>query len=183
MERVKDIKFDSVAPKMGFTLIEVLVVILIFGILVGIGVFTLGDIGKVSAEGEAERLLSIIKTGREAAISNQTHLMVSVNGRRFIFTLMETPPREFLSVSLERLRLGSTQATQGTPDANSIIESDGICFSEDGITYDRDSLVFDRRGGAFSGSFYLTDGRRDFAIGVSSSGRIKLWRWGNGNWY
>ncbi|MEO0254495.1 MAG: prepilin-type N-terminal cleavage/methylation domain-containing protein [candidate division WOR-3 bacterium] len=182
MERVKEIKFD-VAPKRGFTLIEVLVVILIFGILVGIGVFSLADIGRVSAEGEAERLLSVIKTGREAAISNQTPVMVSVVGRRFILTFMGDQPREFFLVNLERLRLGSTNATQGTPDAASIIESDGICFSEDGVTYDRNFLVFDRKGGAFSGSFYLTDGRRDFAVGVSSSGRIKLWRWGNGNWY
>ncbi len=160
----------------GFTLIELLITILIFGILLGMAVMSLGDLGRVSSEGEAERIVSIIRTWREIAISTQSVVQVSRGENGFIVLKIDTMLHNLDRRGLERLRFGFNSASVGVPEAGGVIESDGVVF-------DRDTLIFDRRGGATSGAFYLTDGERDFAIGVATSGRIKLWRWVNGSWY
>ncbi len=158
--------------KKGFTLVEMLIVITIFGVLFGIAIISLGNLGEVSSEGEAERITQVLKTWRELAISTQNQVEIIRIGNNFVLKIngVERNRR-----SLSKLRFGYSKATVGVTEAGGNLDVDGVAF-------EGDVLIVDRRGAATQGAFYLTDGERDFAIGVSSSGRIKLWRWGNG-WY
>ncbi|MEN3045240.1 MAG: prepilin-type N-terminal cleavage/methylation domain-containing protein [Candidatus Hydrothermales bacterium] len=163
--------------KKGFTLIELLSVVLIFSILLGIGVYSLKNLGEISSEGEAQRVVSLLKVWREVAISTQSSVMVGRNQRGFNVTRIRAGfgAENLARYNFRKLRFGKRFANLGVEEANRVIEDDGVVFPND-------CLIFDRRGGAVAGAFYLTDGRIDFAIGVTPSGRIKLWRWRNGNW-
>jgi len=162
--------------RFGFTVVELLMVILIFGILMSFALIPLGNLGEISSESEAERITNLVKTWREIAISTQSVVRVSREGYFFVVLRVDTIVHAQDRQPLRKLRFGFKEAEEGVPEAGGVLESDGLAF-------DSDTLVFDRRGGATSGAFYLTDGERDFAIGIAASGRIKLWRWRNGNWY
>ncbi|MEN3047048.1 MAG: prepilin-type N-terminal cleavage/methylation domain-containing protein [Candidatus Hydrothermales bacterium] len=163
--------------KRGFTLIELLSVVLIFTILLGIGVYSLKNLGEVSSESEAQRIVSLLNVWRESAISTQSSILVRRIGRGFGVSRLRAGfgEQHFANYNFVKLRFGISLATRGVEEALGVIESDGVVFPND-------ILIFDRRGGAVAGAFYLTDGRLDFAIGVTPSGRIKLWRWRNGAW-
>jgi Tfp pilus assembly protein FimT len=53
----------------------------------------------------------------------------------------------------------------------------------DGVDFVNDILEFDNRGGADRGVVYVTDNKESYAVGVNRFGKIKVYRYKNGQWY
>ena len=84
----------NTSPQSGFTLIEILVVMVLLGLLSGVAVFTLGS-GKQQRElsNEAQRLHALLRMASEEAILSNTEIGVAINEEGYEF--LEYDDKEF----------------------------------------------------------------------------------------
>src|SRR6266403_174576 len=72
-------RFPLPASCAGFTMLELIIVILITGILSFMAIGRLNDTGEVNAHGFAEQIASTLRFAQEAAVSQRRLLYVNVN--------------------------------------------------------------------------------------------------------
>src|SRR5262245_13244962 len=81
----------NLAP--GYSLIELLVVVVLIGIVAAISVFALqGAIPNMKADSEMDRVVSFMRQARDAAITQRRRIQVVFNGTTEINLLRLPPP-------------------------------------------------------------------------------------------
>ena len=75
--------------KRGFTLLEVMVVVLIIGITLSIGVLSLGDRQEDLIEEEGRRLSALIKLASDEAVMNGEELGLLLDEESYLFSRLE----------------------------------------------------------------------------------------------
>ncbi len=179
----------------GLTLIEIVVVIVIIGIILGLATIAFSRMQRVGRiEGVARELTQNLKAVKERAISKNQEYYVwfeSVQqGREY--TVAEHDP----TTDLAPLWVYSSSGTVGAniwfgitgsiasypPEGTCPPPSDGIDFPTwPGTT--RKTLVFNPSGGVERrGVIYFTDGDGTGAIGINSLGKIVYYSYVNGQW-
>jgi len=167
--------------KKGFTLIEMMVVIGIIGVIIAIAIPNFAAIQarariRAGAYEVAQDMRQIrekaLSMGREYAVERldaSTYRVTSPEGNVYTYRLG--------SSTGGHLRFGAFGSVSGTPpEANGSIPGSGFDFLPTG------TLTFNGRGGANHGVIYLTDSRDNYAIGINSLGKVKVYRYGNGSW-
>ena len=167
----------------GFTLMELIIGIAIFGILVGIAVTTIGNRSpRARLKSDARDLISNMQLARINAIrdtrpwaiqfdpNNRRYLVYSNSGEGVGATPVWDDGDEtiFRTVVLSSGVQFGTQ--QGVPDAGWATPADGVSFSANRV-------VFNSNGTSESGATYFSiNSGETFAISsLSTTGRVKAW--------
>jgi MSHA pilin protein MshC len=79
-------RFSPPAACFGFTMLELVIVILIAGILSFMAIGRLNDTGEVNAHGFAEQVASTLRFAQEAAVAQRRLLYVNVNSASGLVT-------------------------------------------------------------------------------------------------
>ncbi len=166
----------------GFTLIEMMVVIGIIGIIVVIAVpnFTAMQ-AKARIRAGAYEVAQDIRQIRERALAlgrefkldspdSRTYRVTNPDGNVHTYKLGGTTGGN--------LRFGvSPNYTNGLPpEANGPVPANGFDFLPTG------ALILNGRGGANKGVIYITDNKNDYAIGINSLGKVRVYKYNAGTW-
>lgn len=166
--------------KKGFTLIEMMVVIGIIGIVIA---FVIPNFAAMQRQARiraaAQELAQDLRQIRERALST---------GRRFSISFPDT--RTYLSTNQE----GQTKAYKLAGSTGGNIWFGGVGVSGrppegslpapgvNGIDFPNNVCILDARGGATKGVIYITDGRDNYAVGINTLGKVKVYRHKSGSW-
>lgn len=167
----------------GFSLIELMVVIVIIGIILAIAIpsFT-AMIRRSRGNAATEGLAQEIRNFRERAISiSGTYQISFPSNKTYLLTRPDatTDLRKLGSTTGGNLKFGVTFANNTT----------GFTASEpygaipgDGIDLPGKVLTISNRGSMTHGVIYITNGKEDYAIGMNTLGKVKIYRWGTAQW-
>ncbi|MEO0241229.1 MAG: GspH/FimT family protein [candidate division WOR-3 bacterium] len=161
--------------KKGFTIVELLIVILIIGIFTGLSIPIFRSISSETLSSRAESFASVLKSARETAIVRnlECRIIFNPNSREYILQYGNEQPKHY-SVDF---RFSPGYATLAAPECG------GGAPDPDGVQFPDNTLIIDSKGYATPGAVYVSQGRESYAIGIAVSGRIKVWKWGGGRWY
>lgn len=165
----------------GFTLIEVMVVIVLIGIILLFAVPNFTSIQRrARIRAGAQEIGQDLRNVRERALSlgQPFYAVKDVSNRSYHVYLPDgtQQTRDLGSTTGGNLRFGATIAAAGIPE-----DFDGTVGTFDFIT--GDTLWFVPRGSMSRGAIYLTDGKNDYAVGVTSLGMIRVYAFGKtGTW-
>jgi prepilin-type N-terminal cleavage/methylation domain-containing protein len=179
-KRKKKNKKECVFKRSGFSMVELLIVLVIVGIILGMTGFAFSRVfRKENPKSIALRINQRIKLWRETAVINKLDCNITLSGDTIVCI--------FSDGTVERLPLspftpGGIGVGSGLPEAQYNFDPDGIIFRGWSGSWG-DTLYFTKTGEATPGAIYFTRSNEDnYAIGVTASGRVKLWKWGGG-WY
>ncbi len=162
----------------GLTLIELLVVITILAIFFGAFSFYLSqsNIREANIKATAENTAQILRNIRNIAIARNSNLIIRRAPQPNTIEIIVENTGDMLRFSLPENfdRLNGPKngvPSQGIPEAQgSLITPETIIFSSTGACLTPCGI-------------YFSDGKNAYAIGISRSGRIKIWKWGGSEWY
>lgn len=166
----------------GFTLIEMMVVIGIIGIIAIIAVPNFAAMQaksriRAGAYEVAQDLRQIreraLSMGREFAVDRvdeRTYSVTSPNGNVYTYRLGGSTGGNL------RFGVGPTYTGGLPPEANGAVPTSGFDFLPTG------TLILNGRGGANHGVIYVTDNKHNYAIGINSLGKVRIYQYGNGSW-
>ncbi|MEO0190869.1 MAG: prepilin-type N-terminal cleavage/methylation domain-containing protein [candidate division WOR-3 bacterium] len=166
----------------GFTLVELMVVIAIIGVIFVIAVPNFAAMqANARIRAGAYEVAQDLRQIRERALSlGRSFKVDAVDQRTYRVT---NPDNNSYSYRLGgptggNLKFGVSGNYAGglPPEANGAVPANGFDFLPSGI------LTFNGRGGANKGVIYITDGRHDYAIGINSLGKVRVYKYGNGSW-
>ncbi len=165
----------------GFTLIEVMVVVVLIGIILLFAIPNFASIQRrARIRAGAEEIGQDFRDVRERALSSgQTYYAVKgASDRAYHVYLPDGTQRtrELGATTGGRLSLGVTNASAAIPE-----DPDGLPGTFDFLT--GDTLWFEPRGSMSRGAIYLTDGKNDYAVGVTNLGMMRIYEWtATGSW-
>ncbi len=164
--------------KRGFTIVELLIVILIIGIFTGLTVPIFRSIRSETLASRAESFASVLKGIRETAIIRNLECRVIFNPvlREYMVQYGNENPKTY---ELD-FRFSPGIATSAAPECG------GGAPDPDGVQFPNNTLIIQSKGNAVPGAIYISEGPQGneiYAIGIAVSGRIKVWKWGGGGWY
>lgn len=161
--------------KRGFTIVELLIVVLIVGIFMGLAIPVFMSIGGESLRSFANTFASTLRSYRETAIVRNMNCTIVFNPSNRTYTV------QYGTDTLSNYNIGrppgAGSATLATPECG------GGAPDPDGIQFPGNTLVFRSKGFATPGAIYFTNNQETYAIGITVTGRIKVWKWGGGTWY
>lgn len=165
------------APK-GFTMVELIVVIGIIGIIMTIAIpsFTATQ-QRARIRAGANEIAQDFRQIRERALSfSQDFQITSPNSRQFQVALPGGGTKLYRlgQTTGGNLQFGTTGAAGAPPEDN-----DGIAG---GFDFPGGVLLFESRGTATPGVAYITDGKENYAVGVNSLGKIRVYKYDGGSW-
>ena len=156
----------------GFTVMELMIVVAIIGILVSIATASMAEFVSSTRLRTAVHLMaSRIRQARLLAITTSSACFVKFDVLNNSYTLNGTQ-NALLPVGI---RFGVHPEVTGCPGAPATKPPlDGTTFGNAG---NPNTLIYYPTGEVVpAGTVYVTDGKRTFAVRVSSIGRPKLWR-------
>lgn len=179
------------APRRGFTMIELVIVIVILGILTAVGVTRLRETPRQAAEGAARRVVQDIELARTRAYASRAAVRLVVDDTSYRFFLDADRDSAFAESAAERDAYGTgaerrldprLRFTRGTLPA---VPGDTLPEALGGARRFR----FDRRGipEPFGTTFTLylgheADARAATALTVTAAGNVRLWTFTGGAW-
>ena len=165
----------------GFTLVEVMVIIILIGIILLFAVPNFSSIQRrARIRAGAQEIGQDLRSVRERALaSGQPYYAVKDGSNKAYHVYLPDgtqQTRELGSTTGGNLSFGVSTAGVAIPE-----DPDGLVGSFDFIT--GDTLWFEPRGSMSRGAIYLTDGKEDYAVGVTSLGMVRVYVWGKtGTW-
>jgi len=164
----------------GFTAVELLVVITIIGVIIALAVPNFAEMHRLARiRAGAEEVAQDFRQIRERALSTGTAFQVSFpDNRTFMVTdlSLRTTTYKLGGTTGGRLYFGAVDVSGCPPEGS----GDPPC---DGIDFPNKVVYFNARGGVDQkGVVYITDGRKNYAVGVNSLGKMKIYKYGN-KWY
>jgi len=165
----------------GFTLVEVMVIIILIGIIL---LFALPNFASIQRRARiragAQEIGQDLRSVRERALASgqRFYAVKDLSNKSYHVYLPDgtQQTRDLGSTTGGNLQFGTTSAGTGIPE-----DPDGLAGSFDFVT--GDTLWFEPRGSMSRGAIYLTDGKEDYAVGVTSLGMIRVYVWGKaGTW-
>ncbi|MEO0184581.1 MAG: prepilin-type N-terminal cleavage/methylation domain-containing protein [candidate division WOR-3 bacterium] len=172
--------------KKGFTLIEMMVVIVIIGVVIALAVPNFAGMqARARIKAGAYEVAQDLRQIRERALSisreysvdradARTYVVTSPEGNTYTYKLGGSTGGNL------RFGVGANYAGGVPPEANApSAPADGFDFLPTG------TLIFNARGGANKGVVYVTDGRTNYAIGINSLGKVRVYQYnpGSGSWH
>ncbi len=168
----------------GFTLIEMMVVIGIIGIIIVLAVPNFAAMQRrARIRAAAQEIAQDLRQIRERALSmgrqyvitrldDRTYTVTNPDGNVFTYKLGGTTGGNL------RFGVGPYYVGGVPPEANAgSAPANGFDFlPPPGI------LILNARGGANKGVIYVTDNREDYAIGINSLGKVRVYKYGNMKW-
>lgn len=170
-----------------FTLIELMVVIAIIGIILVLAIPNFGGMQQQARiRAGAKQVAQDFRQIRERALSKGLVYTVTfdITGKRE-YTVTYRDVND--SLKSATYRLGSVAGGNlvfGTTGAMTTYPPEGSGNPPaDGVDFEGNVLEFNNRGGADKGVVYITDNKDNYAVGVNRFGKIKVYRYKNGQWY
>lgn len=178
----------------GFTLMEVLVVVAIFGILIAIAVTTIGNRGpRMRLKSDARDLVSHMQLARINAIrdSRPWAIQFDPDNRRYLIYSSSGEERgeeavwddgnetTYRTIALSNaVQFGSQQ---GVPNASWSLPGDGVSFSANRVVFNSNGTI---ESSEINGTVYLSiSSGETFAISLPSiAASIKTWFNYGGDW-
>lgn len=179
--------FSAKKASRGFSLVELMVVIVIVGILLGIGIpLTSRTINDARIRGTADRLAQNMREARERAVArgHQVALVFGSTGNQLnSSTVYLLSPAD--TVSTENYGDCNLGLRPANPPTSRPPDSLQAGAPAGGIDFAGNQALFSPQGGCSPGAIYLfsRDGRVQMAVTVNFNGRVRTWRWDNGAWY
>jgi prepilin-type N-terminal cleavage/methylation domain-containing protein len=175
----------------GFTMVEMVIVIVILGILTAVGVTRLRETPRQAADGAARRVVQDIELARTRAYASRTAVRLVVDDTSYRFFLDADRDSAFTESAAERdaygsgaerlldprLRFGRGTLPAVPGDTTTFVPGTPLRFR------------FDRRGipEPFGATFTLyvghtADARSASALTVTAAGNVRLWTFTGGAW-
>ncbi|HTY08567.1 MAG TPA: GspH/FimT family pseudopilin, partial [Candidatus Edwardsbacteria bacterium] len=169
----------------GFTLIELMVVLVVMGILIGIAAYSFtGIINNSRARGAADKIVQELQGARERAYSrghpvDVTFSATAKGGVQMTVVFHTATGDETRPVSaFDECRLGliSAGVTKVPPDSGAA-PSSGIYFTATGIP--ANTCRFQPQGASNTGSVYIKslNGVYQYAVMANANGRVRRYTW------
>jgi prepilin-type N-terminal cleavage/methylation domain-containing protein len=184
---MNSVKSDT-ARQPGFSTIEMAIVLVIIAIIISIAIPVILTVTRASrASADARKIATQLARSKMRAAQGftQTRLNCDLAGNSCQPEICTTK--------------GTSTCTTFTAEGGPVLLSDGTTFSFGSITTPAGSqsviqntgqMVFNSRSlpidglGASTGEYaiYITNNSNTYAVSVFASGRVAVWRYGNGTW-
>jgi prepilin-type N-terminal cleavage/methylation domain-containing protein len=172
----------------GFTLIELMVVIVIMGLLLAIGTVQVTSmITLARIRGSADKITQEIQGARERAISRGAAIdlvfrLSSAGGCSLTAVYNTSPPQTISVPAFNDCRLGFISSRPGiAPPGATTLPS---AVASNGIDFPSNTIRFLPQGVGTSGAVYIKSlsGKTQYAITVNANGRVEKNLWGGTGW-
>ena len=164
----------------GFTVIELMVVVAIISIIMIIAIPNFARMQqRARIRSGAQEVGQDLRQIRERAISGSGTFQINFpDTRHYVVTNPDGNSTSYrLGGSGGILYFGGVGVAGHPPEGS--LPAPGI----NGIDFPGSILTIDARGGATSGVIYMTNGRDNYAVGINSLGKVKVYQFENGVWY
>jgi Tfp pilus assembly protein FimT len=178
---------ENECSEKGFSLTELLILLSTFAIVAGFSVPMLSSsMQSWQLASDARNIATTLTYAKMSSTSKMAHYQLSfnLNGNQWVLNKLNPTTGVF-------------EAQGGPTGLSAGLASSGIAFcsssasgpagfpitSSTTITFDSRGIPIDATGKPTANNIvYLSDARDRYAVTVSLSGKVQLWRYGNGQW-
>jgi len=175
-------KKTKLSTSKGFSLIELMAVIGIIGILMVLAIPNFANMQRQARiRSAAQEIAQDFRQIRERALSlGHSYQITFPDNRTYVVTRPDGSSTTYKlgSTTGGKVYFGGTGVSGSPPEGS--MGAPGI----GGIDFPGNVLTIDARGGATKGVIYVTDNHQNYAIGVNTLGKIKVYVYnGSGGWF